>query len=226
MTLSPRRQQLLGATFLMLALTAGCNPLMLPFFMGDLDPKAQPPCKLATDDKHREVRVLILSYCALETRQELLGADRDLCAFLAQKMTESAQANKENLKVISSAKVQRYKDEHPNWQAMGADEIGKYFHADYVIELEVTALGLFQPRTYNQVMRGNAEISVRVHDMRKPGEEPKYTNEYSCEFPKSHEVPISDMSPAKFRLMFLTKVASELSWFFTAHPVADQFSCE
>src|SRR5262249_37943023 len=40
----------------------GCNMLSLPFFlMTGMDPKHEPKCKLAPDDKNQEVKVVILA---------------------------------------------------------------------------------------------------------------------------------------------------------------------
>jgi len=223
-----RRWRLVGLLVAVVVATAGCNPITSMYFLaaGGQDPKMEPDCKLASDDKHKEVKIVILTYCPLEMRRELLGADRELSSLVGQKLTEEAKANKEQMSVVTSSKVQRYKDEHPNWQTMGPEEIGRYFRADYVVDLEIETLTLYQPLSNNQILRGNAEISVTVHDLHKPGEEPMFHNEYSCEYPRSREVPISDCSPQKFRLQFLTRVATDLSWFFTSHPVADHFPCD
>ena len=52
--------------------------------------------------------------------------------------------NKEKVTVIASNKVERYKDSHPDWQAISAVAIGKHFRADYVIELEVESVSLYE----------------------------------------------------------------------------------
>lgn len=224
---APARRRLLALIALTILCTAGCNPVTSLYFMAmGFDPKIEPECKLSSDDKKKDVRVLVLTYSALETRPELLAADRELSVLVSQKLTEAFKENKEKVTILSPAKVQRYKDEHPNWQALGPDEIGKCFHADYVINLELSSLTLFDAHCYNQMLRGTAEISVTVHDMSKPGEEPIFKTEYSTEYPKGRQVPVSDTSPQKFRLQFLTRVATDLSWYFTAHPVADSFPCD
>ncbi|MBY0523916.1 MAG: hypothetical protein K2R98_10990 [Gemmataceae bacterium] len=224
---SARRWRLVGLLGLAILSTIGCNPLTSLYFLAvGLDPKVEPDCRLASEDKNKEVKVVILTYCPLEMRQELLGADRELSSLLGQKLLEGTRANKEKITIVSPTKVQHYKDEHPNWQSNGPEVIGKYFRADYVIDLEINTLTLFQARSANQMLRGNAEISITVHDLSKPGEEPIFKDEYACEYPPSREVPISDCSPQKFRMQFLTRMATDLSWKFTSHPVADHFPCD
>jgi len=220
-----RRWQLAGLVLTTVLLTAGCNPLTLPFFlMWGLDPKIDPECKLATDKK-KDTKVVILTYCPIQQGRELHTADRELTSLLATRLQESAKRNKEKLTVISPSKVQRYKDEHPNWKTGGAEEVGKYFDADYVIDLEITALSLYLPNSHG-LLSGKAEISLVVVDMSDP-EEPIFKKEYATEYPKSRgPVPVSDTTPQQFRLQFLGRVATDLSWCFTAHPVDEHFPCD
>lgn len=220
-----QRWRLAGAIFLAVLFTAGCNPLMAPFFLGGSDPKYDPDFKLAAGKK--EVRVLVLTYCSsLETRPELLGADRELTSLVAQKLVEGAKENKEKLTVVAGSAVQRYTDEHPNWQTMAPEEIGEHFRSDYVIEMEIDKLTLYEPLSNKELYRGQAELSVKVHDVRKPGTDPVFHKEYSVEYPRSRPVPITDTNPRKFRLDFLTRVATDISWYFTARTVADNFPCD
>jgi hypothetical protein len=206
----------------------GCNLLSFPFFlMSGMDPKHEPKCKLASDDKHKDVRVLILASAGLETRPEFLRVDRELGTLLARQMEQAFKDNKENVTVIMPTRVEKYKDEHPQWRAMDAAEIGKHFDADYVINLEIESLSLYEPGSGNQLYRGKAKIDVRVMDVSKPpDDEPKYKETFICDYPKTKgPIPVSDSDAQQFRQMFITQVAKELSWRFTAHPTSDDYTC-
>lgn len=221
-----RRWRLAGAIFLVVLFTAGCNPLTAPFFLTAWgDPKYEPDFKLAEGKK--DVRVLVLTYfSSLETRPELLGADRELTTLVAQKLVEGCKGNKEKVTVFAGSAVQRYKDEHPQWQDLAPEEVGEHFRADYVIALEVDNLTLYEPLSNKELYRGQAALSIRVHDVRKPDTDPVFHNEYTCEFPRSRPIPVTDTNVHKFRLEFLTRVATDISWYFTAHTVADNFPCD
>lgn len=201
--------------------------LSLPFFlMTGMDPKVEPKVKLAAEDKTKEVKVVVLAYAGLETRPEFLRADRELASLLARQLQQAFRDNKENVKLVSVAQVEKYKDEHPGWHSIDAAEIGKHFDADYVIDLEVNGLGLYEKGSGNTLYRGHADISIKVLDVSKPEEEPLYKEEYSCEYPKTRgPVPAGDSNPAQFRQVFLAQVARELSWRFSAHPTNDDHSC-
>jgi hypothetical protein len=228
MSAPARRWQWVGLLLLgTVAWCTGCNLLALPYFLLDTDANHPAKCKLASEDHEKEVRIVILTFAGLETRPEFLRVDRELSSALAKQLKESFTANKEKVVIASTVQIEKYKDEHPNWHAMDLEEIGKHFRADYVIDLEIDSLTLYEPGSRNTLYRGHAEISISVVDVHKPGEEPIYKEEYSCEYPKTRgPIPAGDTNPQQFRQQFLGHVAKQLSWRFTAHPTEDDFSCD
>ncbi|HEV8059175.1 MAG TPA: hypothetical protein VGP68_04860 [Gemmataceae bacterium] len=222
------RNLTLAALMLVGALTAGCQLMALPyFFLPGMEPKRTPEFPLASTEKDKVVKVLILSQASLETRPEFLRVDRDLAQMLSQEMQTTFKKNKEKVVMVANSQVEKYKDEHPNWKAMQAVEIGKNFHADYVIELEVNQISLYEPGSYNTFFRGRCDISMVVHDVHKSSEGPVWTGEYSTEFPKARgPIDASSGSVAQFRQKFLGVVARELSWRFSAHLLEEDYKCE
>jgi hypothetical protein len=107
-------------------------------------------------------------------------------------------------------------------------DVGKHFQADFVIDLEIGNLSLYEPGSANQLYRGQVdEINVRVVDVEKPEEGPIYEEAYSCSYPKTRgPVPVTDGNARGFRQAFLSHIAKELSWRFTAHPTDDDYSCD
>ncbi|HLN31464.1 MAG TPA: hypothetical protein VK395_27230 [Gemmataceae bacterium] len=210
------------------ALGTGCNILALPFFLlPGMDPKYDAPCKLASDDKDKEVNVVILASTELETRPEFLKVDRELSLLLCSQLEAGFKKNKEKVKLVKISKIEKYKDDHPNWHAMDAQEIGKYFRADYVINLEVNSLTLYEPGSVNTLFRGRADITIDVVDVHKPSEGPIYKDEYTVEYPKTKGPISADSSNVnQFRQLFLKRVAKELSWRFTSHLVEDDHACD
>jgi hypothetical protein len=213
---------LLGA-----ALCSGCNVLAMPFFLlPGMEPKVAARYKIAPKEKDKEVRVIILASAGLETRPELLRVDRELSRKLAAKLEEGFKKNSEKVTIIPTSRVEKYKDDHPSWKTKQPEEIGRYFRADYVIDLEINSISLYQQGSYNQMFRGRAEIAVDVVDVNKPSEGPVYHEEYGIEYPKVRgPQPVDGANPAGFRDAFLSYVARELSWRFTAHLQDDEQDC-
>src|SRR5262245_23002127 len=223
----PRHPWRLACVMLAAAIGFGCNLMSLPFFLATgMDPKHDPDCKLASSDKEKEVKVVLLAYSGLETRPEFLRVDRELCSLLSRQLQKDFKENKEKVKVVSTGQVEKYKDEHPNWKAIGPAEIGKYFDADYVIELDIEAMSLYEQGSGNQLFRGRGNIQISVIDVSKPDEEPIYQRTYVAEYPKARgPIPVSDGNAKQFRQAFLAQVAKEMSWRFTAHSTSDDISC-
>src|SRR5262249_33563580 len=135
----------LGGLILAAVACFGCNMLSLPFFlMTGMDPKHEPKCKIAPEDKNQEVKVLILASKSLETRPEFLRVDRELAGLMVRELQKSFKENEEKVTLVPAAKVEKFKDEHPNWRALDVRDIGKHFKADYVINLEINSLSMYE----------------------------------------------------------------------------------
>jgi hypothetical protein len=228
MAISPRRKRLAGL-IVFTVLCMACNPLAVPYFMFvGTDPKYDPDFKLAAESKNKPVKVVILTSAPLDQRMGggLANADRDICVMFAQKLQQGAKENRENIIVASTSKVQKFKDDHPMWQSLSLEELGKRLEADYVIDLEVNHLSLYEPGSQNTLFMGQASISVAVANVNKPGEGPVFRKEYTCSYPASGSKPVSDTNPLKFRRDFLNRVATDLSWLFTSHPTSEEHNCE
>jgi ribosomal protein S17E len=223
------RNLTLAALMLVGALTAGCQLMALPyFFLPGMDPKREAECPLAcTTDKEKTVRVVILSQSSLETRPEFLRIDRDLAQMLAQSMAVSFKKNKEKVTMVANSQVEKYKDEHPNWKAMGPAEIGKSFKADYVVGVEVNQISLYESGSSNTLFKGRCDISLVVTDVQKYSEGPKYTEEITVEFPKARgPIDATNGNVAQFRQKFLSVIARELAARFSERLIEDDYKCE
>lgn len=216
------------AVILVSLLGTGCNFFYVPYYLLMGEGKHAAKCPLAEEkDKDKTVKVVILSYAGLETRPEFMRIDRELASLLAQQLQEGFKKNKEKVVIVSTRKVEEFRNNHPDWRSLRPEDIGEHFGADYVIDLSINELRLYEPGSRNTLFRGHAEISLAVLDMKKPGEEPKYKEEYSCDFPKARgPIPVDDRNPQQFKQAFLASVARELSWRFTAHPTSDDFRCD
>lgn len=215
----------LAGLILVVLSSSGCNLMALPFFLiPGAEPKHEARCKLVPHDEQKAARVVILSSCGLETRPEFLRVDRELSRLMYMQLQDGFKKNQERVRLVAMSQVEKYKDDHPNWHSLSPEEIGKHFSADYVIELEINAMTLYEPGSANTLFRGHAEISIDVVDVRKPAEGPIYKEEYSIDYPRARgPIPASEGSVSQFRQRFLSVIARELSWRFTSHLVEDDF---
>lgn len=211
-----RYRRLLAGLGLVVLLTLGCNPLSsLYFLMYVADSKVDPPCPLTDEDKKKEVKVVVLAYSPLETRPELFGVDRELGTMLSQKMAANFKTCGGLVNIASASRVQKFKDEHPNWKSLEPAEIGKIFNADKVVYVEISKLYFYEPGSARSLFRGHCDLMVKVIDARKPDELPLYDKPLVYEFPKSRPVAADDTNEGQFRQIFLNHIATDLAGYFS-----------
>jgi hypothetical protein len=206
------------ALLLLVACGPGCNTQSLYFFLPENrdDPALR---RLAADDAKKEVRVVILTYSnKLETRPELIGAERDLTQAFAVKLQEGCRTNSENVVIVSPRKVEEFKTAHPAWYQADLSDVGRHFKANYVIYLEINHLSFFDKTTANSIYKGNANITVTLYNVDKPEDAPA-RKEFVCSYPsEAKAIPNDPDNPvSQFRELFFGHMAKKLSWYFTEH---------
>jgi hypothetical protein len=209
-------------------LGAGCNPLLFPAFLFGPEPREEARLKkLASSDKKKEVKVVILPYLmGLETPQEFIGADYLLSDQLARHLKKLFEFNEEKVKIVPPQKVEDFKNKHAAWRKeVDLQEIGRHFKADYVIYLEISSLSLYEKGSANQIYRGRANIKVSVIDV-SDAEDVPIPRDYSYVYPSDARGGVAvdiDTPPGVFRGQFLDYVAKQLAWLFSAHPTSHTY---
>jgi hypothetical protein len=221
-----RRWRLVGLLILAGCLTAGCDLPSLVYFLatGFQEPQEEAgDMKLAV--KGQEVKVAVLTYCPLERGSEFIDLDRDFSGLFIRQLQQACKENKEKITLVPHAKIQAYKSKHPNWFLNVADA-AKGLDVDKVIYLEVQSLSLYEQGSANQLYRGRASVSVKLFDLHKP-DDYQLEKTYSCEYPTARgPIDVNDKKPREFYLEFLNYVVKHLSWYFTAHPVSADITCD
>src|SRR5262249_10853549 len=103
---------LLGAV----VFSIGCNPATLSYFLlFGKDDKVDPECPIASADKEVKL-VLLVAHSGLETRPELVQADRELAERLTQTLTKRYEENKERVKLVPVSQVRLFQSKTPDWR--------------------------------------------------------------------------------------------------------------
>jgi hypothetical protein len=224
-----RRRLVSGLLVAAAILACSCMPLgSLPYFLMGRDPSDPPGMKqLASSDKDKEAKVAVLIYGGLETRPEFHTADRDLGRRIVKKLGETAKTNGENLKVVSSTKVDSFKSSHLNWRTLEKDEIGRALDADYVVYVEINQLTMYKKGSANLLYQGQAQLTVNLIDVNNPDDPPE-SKDLTITYPNEtlDSVPVDDKAPAVFLAEFYDKIATQVAWQFTSHPTSDNFPLE
>jgi len=224
-----KRLVLVAGIFLAAGLTTGCNLLSLPFFIFGPEPKIEAEMKhIGSKEKRDEITVVVLTYAGPETRPEFIKVDRDLAACITEEMREAIKYNNEKVKVVSSSKVEKFKQEHLNWQTMELADVGKRFNADWVIyvELDNDTLALYERGSAREMYRGHADYTVTLLDVHDPEDGTK-RKQFSFTYPKDDRgIQASDTTAVLFKQKFLQQIARKVAWCVTSHPTRDGYADE
>ncbi|HEY8505077.1 MAG TPA: hypothetical protein VIL46_10885, partial [Gemmataceae bacterium] len=191
----------------------GCNPLTLPFYLiyPATGSKKYAEFELVPRHEGEPVKVMVLVSYPGYVPPEFIGAERTLGTMFLQELKRSGEANKQKIKILPLAEIEKYKREHPNWKTEHPLDIGLHFGADYVIDLEITHLSMYEPGSPH-LYKGRADVSVKAYDAIRQLREPVFQTEYTRNYPRTRPEDVSDTPPSKFRLNFLKALALELSW--------------
>jgi hypothetical protein len=191
--------------------------------------KEQPDIRrLASDDRKKDVKVLILAYSGIDLRQnELTGADTELCRALSRQLAQQCEANQERVAIIPPNKVEDYKSTHPNWKHEEPSAIGRRFGVDYVIVLELHTMSLYEPGMAHMLYRGRVNLTVTLFDVKHPDEGTEQ-RDANFQYPSEANAMTADadLPPQQFRSQFLTFVAKRLAWYFTPHSKREGYYVE
>jgi len=211
---------------LLLSAGIGCDMATLTYFLIPwADDTIPAQVKLTPPKGQKEATVVIMgSFAGLETRPEFQTVDRELCDRLAAEIKRRAEDNRDRIKIVPYYQVKSYLNKELDPHMIDKRAIGKHFKADYVINLEINNMSLFEG-SYRQLFRGTTEISVTVFNVNQPnGEGPIYEEVYHTEYPARGPLDAEGgNSVLQFRTLFLNRLAKDLSRRFEAYPHDEKF---
>lgn len=206
-------------------LSIGCSPLQTIAFIFARDDKVPAeyplrPKEGPKHDKHELITVLVLADKSNGAIFEFAGADRELSSMLAKRLPEEAKTNDEKITVVSPAQVDKFKMANPTWKTMHPTMIGKKLGADYVLDVSMSHMNIYQPGSANQIYEGRAEVAVDVYDVSAGQGEPKHRYVHPYTYPKTGMIAVGDLPVSRFKMLFLERLALELARKHTDYKVS------
>src|SRR5207244_6917522 len=127
--------------------------------------------------------------------------------------------NKERVTIVTPNEIEKFRQSHDDWRAMDFGEIGKEFGADYVIDMELASMSLYEPGS-RYLFRGHIHVPIRIVDVNKDAVELFPPYDFNFEFPGSGQsIPADlDVNVEKFQGQFFAKIAVEMTRLFTSMP--------
>ena len=205
---------------LAVVLTIGCNPLATIGFLTYKDPVKPAKYPLVSKEGPKkdkeEIKVALFVSQGSGQSFEFAGAEATIASEMARVIPELAKENKQKVVVIKPADVNKFKMTHPTWKDMHASAWGKALSADYVLEIHLDKLRLYQPGSLNQLYEGRGEVSVFMYDVEDGVTEPRsYVHNYL--YPKTGVRPADALPVGAFRKEFLERLAVELAQYHIDH---------
>jgi hypothetical protein len=145
--------------------STGCTPNALGFlFRGDGKKPPTYPLKPLKNRDTKEVRVVAFATMAPGLSYEFASVDRDVSQQMSKKLAEGTKEEKHPVKIIRPEDVERFKLSNPTWKVMHPSRVAQQLNADYLIDISITGIGLYQPGSGNVVYEGWATADVTVYE--------------------------------------------------------------
>jgi len=121
--------------------------------------------------------------------------------------------------VIPTAQVNKFKMNNPTWKDMHPSAWGKALNVDYVLDIHLDKLRLYQPGSLNALYEGHGEVSVFMYDVAEGVAEPKY---YVHDFhhPKTGVRDATAIPLGAFKKEYLERLAVELAQYHVDHKIS------
>jgi hypothetical protein len=212
----------------------GCNPLLFPMYIsGMFTAPTQAPeyefyKKAKAEKKKSEIKIVILPDRGAQLSANDFGTERELAVIFERKLADYFKDNKEKVKIVPVKDVEAYKRTHPEWKTRFV-ELGKSFGADYIFNLELDALDLYEPRSHQQIMHGRCRVTLTIIDAgAKDDQEPVMSWPLSQEFPREGKTQIADLdtNPQKFKQTFFEKIGVKLCHLVTPYPTEEHIDVD
>jgi hypothetical protein len=203
-------------------LSFGCSPLTTIAFLLHKDDKVPAQVPLKPKDKEAAKKetvtvAVLVSQQGSVADPEFARIDQQLAREMAKLMPEYAKPTKQKIEVVAPSKVDQFKIANRNWRTMKAAEIGKKLGADFVLDVTLGGISIYQPNSANQIYEGRAAVSVDVHDVTDPAAEPNHY-EHPFTYPKSRFRAADELPLSRFRTEFVGTLAKELVLKHVEHP--------
>jgi hypothetical protein len=207
-------------------LTIGCNPLQTVAFFLHKDDKlpAQYPLRPKEGPKKErdeEITILVLCDRGPGVPQEFASVPNDVMAAVAKRLPEMGKENKEKYAVVPVEQVNKFKMNNPNWKTLPAAQIGKKLGADYVIDLTIANVNIYQPGSGRAIYEGRCELEAAVYDTAATGPTPKDTYTHPFVYPKTGMIAADNLPLSRFKQGFVEQLAQEIVQFHLEHRPSD-----
>lgn len=190
------------------ALLPGCAQFALLGLLVGGPPHIEPEFDRETKQSlvGTDVKVAVVCYAKPELKLKYSKIDAEVAAYVTGLM----QMNR--IGVVDTDYIRGWIDEHPDWET--AAEIGEAFDADYVVEIELTEFGLYEPHSAS-LFRGTTLAHVDTYQLNESGAAERiFEKDVNLMYPTKVPRPAYDTTELAFKREFLSRIGEEIGFLF------------
>jgi hypothetical protein len=207
---------LLALASLMLPLGSGCSQFVLLGLIFGGKPMVQPDFNEQTGISLTEDSPIVAVVCdaPLKIQYDHPNIHNDVARYVS-----TAMASNEILMTDPSV-IQSWIDQHPDYDEVS--EIGRFFQADYVIEIHIEGFSLYEENSV-ELLRGRTEAYLTVYEMLDDGSGDRiYETEIDFAFPTRFPRSTGDTPYSQFKMEYLTALSDKITWLFVPRETGAQ----
>src|SRR5262249_55063869 len=161
----------------------------------------------------RELTLVILSrFDQPAIEPDLIAADVELAGHVANALRKRCADNKHKIKIVHDAQVRGELLNSPVGGELRAIEIGKKFKADFVLDLTILSMSLYEPNFSPRFFRGRTDIATALYKVDvKDSDHRVFYKDFHAEYPSTGPKEQGNVPGVIFRNLFLPAVARDLS---------------
>lgn len=206
--ISGRRWTLLLVTGLSLLFMTGCQQLVILGYLIGGPPSIEPDFDKETGVslKDKEKTVAVVCFAPKEMLLEFPQIDDEIAAQISYRLAEN------KVTIIKPDYVRAWTDTHPNWEL--AEEIGREFKANYVVEVELSTFSLYEGNS-TTLYRGRTEADIHVTEMDDQGNGDRiYSNDLDFHFPIRVPRSSTEQELLPFKREYISRLSEKIGWMF------------
>jgi hypothetical protein len=209
-----RRLRIAVLAAVVTTLSVGCDPIASMYFLFRGDSKTPAEVPLPPKEGKKDITVAVLVTTQNQS-WEFAAVDRELAADIGRRMFEQTKDGKCPIRVVEQAKIDRLKASNPQWRALSAIELGKQLGADYLLDLTLESMTLYEPGTGKLMYQGQATVEATAYDV-ATGSQLTNGGHYYLNTKMPSE-PASEMLMAQYKRKLVERIADEVTWKHVAH---------
>lgn len=187
---------------------SGCQQFVIISYLLHGPPSIEPDFDAETGESMSvpDVTVAVVCFTPKELKWKFPQLDEQVATHVAHRL------GRNYIEMIHPDYVKAWVDEHPDWEK--AEEIGKAFNTDYIIEIELADFSLYEG-TSTTLYRGRTEAYVHVVKIYKDGDSERiFSKEIDFVYPTQVARPTTDLSMVEFRKEYLSVLSKKIGWLF------------